>query len=126
MQSKSQEPAHAKAATPALKLVRFELSKGIEGREPVNPGSQFVAGSKVYAFLELANKGGVESALLVRFERVDSKATRELRLGVPRDVPRHRTFAFATLAKQPGTYRCVVTTEDGVVLAEKSFEVVAS
>lgn len=106
----------------SLKVARFELATGVDKREPTVIATTFESGQKVYAFLELKNKGGPETAVFVRFERDGSKPGQGIRLVVPA-TGRHRTFAFSASTKYPGTYRCVVTAEDGTVLMEKSYEV---
>ncbi len=109
-----------------LSVVRFELAEAVEAREPVRVGQSFAAGTKVHAFLELKNKDGEPTALLVQFERDGAaKKAKGLRLEVPK-MERYRTHAFTGNTDKPGHYRCTVSSEDGKVVAQKEFDIVAA
>jgi hypothetical protein len=105
-----------------VNLVRFVLAARIEAREPVGQKTTFAPGERVYAFLELDNEKGEPFSLLVRFERDAGPRTTGLRLEVPR-MKRYRTNAFSGNTSKPGTYHCIVTTEDGTTLAKQTFKV---
>ena len=111
------------AAVESLTVARFELASGVEAREPLGVAEQFAAGTRVYAFLELKN-AGEPLELVVTFERDGKVRSPGVALAVP-VAKRHRTYAFFSHTKKPGRYRCIVTTKDGALVAEKSFEVAA-
>jgi hypothetical protein len=122
---RSQKPTAAPspiAKNHGVTMVRFVLAERIEAREPIGPKTTFAPGKRVYAFLELDNENGNPYSLIVRFERDGGPRGTGLRLEIPR-MKRYRTNAFSANTSQPGTYRCIVTTEDGKIAAKQTFTV---
>ena len=109
------------AASSAPTLSRFELATGVEAREPVGTAESFSAGTKVYAFLDVANPGEA-TELVVTFEREGGVRSPGVTLNVP-SGKRYRTHAYYSFTSKPGVYKCIITTKDGAVVSEKSFEV---
>ncbi len=110
----------------AVRVDRFVLTSGIEAREPVDALDVFSESEDgIYAFLQLSNEGGLPTEVQVHFEKADDPA---LPYGIALDVPsapRWRTWAVTRIPREPGLYRAVVRTTDGVDLATRSFEIVA-
>jgi hypothetical protein len=107
----------------SMSLLRFSFAQAIEAREPVGASDVYAPGSKVYAFLELANKHGAATALFVKFEREGERvAGPAVRLSVP-TMARYRTQAYTSNTKKPGRYTCTISMEDGTVLLSKQFTI---
>lgn len=115
--------AAADAVASAPSLNRFELATGVEAREPVGAASEFSAGTRVYAFLDVQNPGDA-TELVVTFEREGGARSPGVTLNVP-SGKRYRTHAFYSHTRAAGTYKCIVSTRDGTVVAEKTFQVSA-
>jgi hypothetical protein len=64
------EPRRASlGADDRLVVKRFVLARGVKDREPVNAGTTFKADDhKVYAFVEIENKGSAPAEVVVEFE----------------------------------------------------------
>jgi hypothetical protein len=112
------------AADVAPSLNRFELATGVEAREPVGAASEFSAGTRVFAFLDVQNPGA-DTELVVTFEREGGARSPGVTLSVP-SGKRYRTHAFYSHTRAAGTYKCIVSTKDGTVVAEKTFAVSAA
>ena len=107
-----------------LKLKRVVVTHKIENHEPT-PGDDFTLGSApVYAFVELDNSSGAERTIRVMFENEDTKATvGHVKLSVPANQPRFRTWGNTRLIRDPGHWVAIVSTADGVELGRAPFEV---
>ena len=108
-----------------LEVKRLVVSRGIEKREPKDPGSSFWKDDfdRLYAFVELANPEKGESQVVVSFVPPNGGAARgNVKLDVGAS-PRFRTWAYSRSVDQRGTWTAVVATADGKELARQSFEV---
>lgn len=115
----------ATPATPSeIRVRRLVVTSGIEAREPVDTIGTMAAGEhdRVYAFVELANRGG-EGSVVVTFERDGEPRHGEVELEAPARAGRWRTWAFTRGVRQAGEWRAVVRDHEGRVLAEQSFVV---
>ncbi|MEP7050096.1 MAG: DUF2914 domain-containing protein [Pseudomonadota bacterium] len=107
-----------------LKLKRVVVTHKIENHEPT-AGADFSLGNEpVYAFVELDNSSGAARVIDVMFENEDTKATvGHVKLTVPANQPRYRTWGNTRLIRDPGRWVAVVSTVDGVELGRAPFEV---
>jgi hypothetical protein len=107
-----------------LKLKRVVVTHKIENHEPL-PAADFSLGSEpVYAFVELDNSSGAARTINVMFENEDTKATvGHVKLTVPANQPRYRTWGNTRLIRDAGHWVAVVSTADGVELGRAPFEV---
>ncbi|WP_438018059.1 DUF2914 domain-containing protein [Sorangium sp. So ce315] len=108
-----------------LKVKRLVLAGGVKDREPVEPGTTFRAPEteRLYAFLEIENRGDVEGEVTVSFVPPDGGApVGNVTLGVG-PSPRWRTWAFTRGARRVGEWTAVVRSEAGEELARAPFEV---
>jgi hypothetical protein len=61
---------------------------------------------------------------VVTFERDGKVRSPGVVLAAP-VAKRYRTYAFFSHTEKAGHYRCIVTTKDGALVAEKSFDIAA-
>jgi Protein of unknown function (DUF2914) len=111
-------------ASDGLKLKRIVVTRKIENREPV-AGSDFNLGNApVYAFVELENSAKDARNIRVLFQNEDTKASvGHVKLTVPADQARFRTWGNTRMIRDPGHWVAVVSTVDGVELGRAPFEV---
>jgi len=107
-----------------LKLKRVVVTHKIENHEPT-AGADFSLGNEpVYAFVELDNASGAARTINVMFENEDTKATvGHVKLTVPANQPRYRTWGNTRLIRDAGHWVAVVSTADGVELGRAPFDV---
>ncbi|AUX39396.1 hypothetical protein SOCE26_007870 [Sorangium cellulosum] len=108
-----------------LKVKRLVLAEGVKDREPVEPGTTFRAPEteRLYAFIEVENRGEVSGEVTVSFVPPDGGApvgNVTLEVGTS---PRWRTWAFTRGARKAGAWTAVVRSETGEELARAPFEV---
>lgn len=111
--------------TPAeVHVQRFVLATSVEGREPVGESDVFGTDTKeIFAFVQLENEHGAPYAFQVHFEPVDGPTSR---YGVKLDVPsavRYRTWSWTRIKREPGKYKAVLRTLDGVDIATREFTI---
>ncbi len=123
-QAEGPRPASAGQGAPAEgePLGRFLLTRGVEGREPLEATATFKPGEKVYAFLEVANADGSTHALSLRWVKEDANIGEPVALTIGAS-PHWRTWSWRRAPDQAGSYRCLVETEDGQQVAEMPFHV---
>jgi hypothetical protein len=105
-------------------LKRFVVAREIENREPV-AGADFRLGSApVYAFVEFENSAHDARGIRVVFQNEDTKASvGHVKLTVPADQTRFRTWGNTRMIRDPGHWVAVVSTLAGVELGRAPFEV---
>jgi hypothetical protein len=102
---------------------RFVLAGAVKDREPVDAGTTFNGSRKVYAFVEIENRGGAPAEIVVEFQPPGGGAPRgDVTLAVG-PAPRWRTWAYTRTASTPGSWTAVVKNRKGDVLARAPFEV---
>lgn len=108
-----------------LQLKRLVVAPDVKDREPVSSAEALPSdGSAIYAFAELANPGGSSENVRITFERKGGKErVGDVKLPVPGDVSRHRTWAFTRFIRVPGVWEAVLWSESGAELGRTSFEV---
>lgn len=110
----------------ALAVKKIVIGTGVEksARAPVGVAESFKQGEfeKLYAFVELENKGE-EAEVVVSFDPPSDQPDKgNVRLAVGTS-PRWRTWATSRGIDERGTWTAVVSTADGRELARESFEV---
>lgn len=108
-----------------VEVDRFVLAHDVEGREPVDPSDVFTTDTKkIFAFVQLANKQA-PYAFRVHWEKLDEAPTA---YGVKLTVPtaeRYRTWSWTAIKREPGRYKAVLRTLDGVEIASREFTIEA-
>lgn len=124
------EPTRAPASLAALRgepgapdVRRLVVVRRVEQREPVL-GEPLVAGDEpVVAFVELANPGDA-GEIVVTFQPAEGGAeVGHVRLTVPAQQGRWRTWARTRNVRDAGEWRAIVRSADGRELARTEFTV---
>ncbi|WP_437963079.1 DUF2914 domain-containing protein [Sorangium sp. So ce260] len=112
------------AAAPELQVVRLVLSKGIAGREPLEPATSFASAEidRIYAFVELSNKERTASEIRVVFTPPDGSAPLRIPLAVGAER-RFRTWAATRKARAAGLWSVTVSDAAGRELARATFTI---
>jgi hypothetical protein len=107
-----------------LQVKRLVMAKAVTNREPVDVATSFSADDldRLYAYVEVENKGAGDGEILVSFEPPDGPAQGNVALNVG-PSPRWRTWAFTRSSRKPGSWHAVVKSSDGRVLARAPFEI---
>lgn len=109
---------------PGLLVKRLVITSKVADREPVPGGAPAVGSGPVVAFLELVNPSDQPRSVVVTFERATSTArVGHVRLDVPANSPRWRTWGLTHNIDAAGTWEAVISTADGTELARQSFDV---
>jgi hypothetical protein len=117
----------APAATPqiaagALAVRRLVVTHAIENREPVS-GELRLGDEPIVAFVEVGSSAPVEQTVIVSFERAGSSVG-HVKLRVPAQSRRWRTWAQTRRIREPGQWDAVVRSEQGRELFRTPFQVV--
>jgi hypothetical protein len=114
--AKAAEPAIATAAKPVanderlaadrVAVRRLVVTHAVSEREPIEP-AELVTGAPVLAFVELANEDGIERNVVVTFEREGHPSVGHVKLHVPANTPRFRTWARTRNLNALGTWEAV-------------------
>jgi hypothetical protein len=109
------------------KLRRLVVTTGVEKREPVKVDALLAGESPIYAFMELANESQEDQYVVVTFEREDDlEVVGHIKLKVPAEQPRWRTWGRTRMIQDAGPWVAVVRTPEGRELAREPFDVSAS
>ncbi|MEM9190340.1 MAG: hypothetical protein AAGF12_14240 [Myxococcota bacterium] len=107
----------------ALTLRRLEVTRSIEGREPLDPGTSFSSvQAPLFAFIDCANEGAEDQELMVTFEHESGRTAGHVALEIPAEVPRWRTWMRSSHVTVPGAWEAVVRV-DGEVIGRQPFVV---
>ena len=102
---------------------RLVLTHGIRDKEPV-PTQNFAGdGTPVFAFVELSNPLATDAEIEIVFEHESGRRVGFVKLDVPGQQQRWRTWGQTRQIRQNGRWEAVVRTEDGQELMRKSFAV---
>ena len=119
--AKTTEPSESLGAP--LTIQRLEITHEIKDREPIE-AHQFAAdGSPVVAFLQAKNPGEESRTVTVVFEHESGDLVGHIRLKVPANSQRWRTWGRTSQIKKAGQWKAQVRDADGRVLAEAAFSV---
>ncbi|MBN2719367.1 MAG: DUF2914 domain-containing protein [Deltaproteobacteria bacterium] len=109
-----------------VKLNSIILAKGVDKREPVEPGTQFTLadGEKIYAIMDVSNTTEDASELTVSWKMPNGdKEIGKTSLDV-KAAKSWRTWAFTRYAKKSGIWEAIVRNAEGEVIARAPFEIV--
>jgi len=110
------------SADDRLAVKRLVLARSVKNREPIDVGATF-KGDRVYAFVEVENRGSAPGEIVVEFEPPGGGAPRgDVTLAVG-PAARWRTWAYTRTASIAGAWTAVVKNKKGDVLARAPFEV---
>jgi hypothetical protein len=119
-------PAGTKT-TSLPQLKRLVVTTGVEKREPVKVDALLADEKPIYAFMELANPSSEDQYVVVTFEREDDlEVVGHIKLKVPAQQPRWRTWGRTRMIQDAGPWVAVVRTPEGHELAREPFDVSAS
>jgi len=110
------------AADVRLKVKRLVVTHEVEQREPVKVDT-LSTGKQVVAFVELANDGSDAGEVEITFVQEGKPAVGHIKLEVPAEKPRWRTWGRTRQVQSPGEWEAVVRTADGTELARTKFVV---
>jgi len=118
------DPAQPKeaASDARLKVKRLVVTHDVEQREPVAVDT-LSTNQQVVAFVELANDGSDAGEVEITFEQEGKPAVGHIKLEVPAEKPRWRTWGKTRMVKTPGPWEAVVRSADGTELARTKFVV---
>lgn len=107
-----------------LYVKRLVLARGVDRREPVQPATSFAMsqGKRIYAFVEVGNRGNTASEVFVSFKPKAGKDMGRIRLRVGAS-PRWRTWAYTELANDVGEWEATVRNARGDVIGTQTFVV---
>ena len=131
LEAKPSDPPSAKASTPSVEqktlapdrvaVRRLIVTHAVSDREPIEP-AELVSGTPILAFVELSNQDATERNVVVTFEREGRPAVGHVKLHVPAQSPRFRTWARTRNLNETGTWEAVIRSEDGTELGRQPFE----
>ncbi len=105
-----------------LAVKRLVIARSVKNREPLDPGITF-KGDRVYAFVEVENRGHAPAEIVVEFEPPGGGAPHgDVTLAVG-PAARWRTWAYTRTASTAGSWTAIVKNRKGEVLARAPFEV---
>jgi len=109
-----------------ITLANLVIAKGVENRQPVEPGTSFDVpeSGRLYVVFDVMNLNLVEDELAVTWLSPKGKELGKVSLAVTK-APKWRTWAFHSNIKQPGRWEAIVRTADGQELGRAPFEVTA-
>ncbi|MBW2734418.1 MAG: DUF2914 domain-containing protein [Deltaproteobacteria bacterium] len=113
-------PSWAEARPAELSVKTLQLARGVEGRQPVEPNTEFSAdGERVYAYVCLANSGATTQVRVIwqRGEKVFHRTT--LKVGHAKSW---RSWAYIrAMPHLVGEWQVLVQSLEGDELARKRF-----
>jgi hypothetical protein len=113
---------------PALKpatiqVKRFIVTPGVESREPLPTGETLTLGQPVYAFAELSSGTGGDGEVEIVFEHEGGRKVGHVKLGVPADKARWRTWGQSRGVTKVGHWTAVLFDTEHTELARVAFDV---
>jgi hypothetical protein len=116
------KPTKPSATSESLGVRRLVVTHAIENREPL-AGTLRTGDQPIVAFLEIANGAASEQSVVVTFERA-GESVGHVKLRVPAESRRWRTWGQTRRIREPGEWQAVVRGDDGRELARTTFVVV--
>ena len=117
------QPAATGGATAGLTIKRLVLTNAIEDREPAKIEGFRSGDGPVVAFIEAKNVHAVSQKIVVTFEHTSGTKVGFVKLEIPENSTRWRTWARSTHINKAGEWTAVVRSFDGQELARESFSV---
>jgi hypothetical protein len=114
------------AETDGVMLNSIILARGVDKREPVEPGTQFTMGDgqKIYVILDVKNETGEDAMLTVSWKMPESdREIGKTELAV-KSAKSWRTWSFTRWAKKTGTWEAIVRDAAGEIIARAPFKIV--
>lgn len=116
----------AESAAP-LEVTEIQMGTELEGGVPTSPSTSFSRTERsIYCMVRLRNRTGEAGNIRIAFERAGEGEPGAGPRGRMLEYPargRYRTVARGTPNRSPGSYRCVVRTEEGEVLSHQDFTI---
>lgn len=115
----------APAAIPSegLQIKRLVVTDRIEDREPVADPQLRADGTQVFAFVELANPGADAQSIEIVFEHESGQQVGFVKLPVPKEKSRWRTWGKTEQIKKTGRWVAKVRSSGGDELMRQDFVV---
>lgn len=109
-----------------VRLNRLIVASGIAQHEPTGASDTFELGAQphIYAFVDAVNETDEPVTLRVTFVPEHGETAGHVRLEIPANVGRFRTWAYTRHVYTAGRWEAVVRDERGRVIARRPFEVV--
>ena len=111
--------------TDGVMLNSIILARGVDKREPLEPGTRFTMGDgeKIYVILDVKNDTGEDATLTVSWKMPESdREVGKTELSV-KSAKSWRTWSFTRWAKKIGKWEAVVRNASDEVIARAPFEV---
>ena len=108
-----------------LTVKRFVVAPGVTDREPLSSGPTLPLGEPVYAFAELSSGAGAATLVEIVFEHESGQKVGYVRLDIPSDMARWRTWGQSRNLKKPGRWTAVLLDAEQTELARVAFDVAA-
>lgn len=121
--SESTPDAPAAAPTEGLQIKRLVVTDRIEDREPVADPQLRADGTQVFAFVELANPGADAQSIEIVFEHESGQQVGFVKLPVPKEKSRWRTWGKTEQIKKTGRWVAKVRSSGGDELMRQDFVV---
>lgn len=116
----------APALKPAtIQVKRFIVTPGVESREPLPTGETLALGQPVYAFAELSSGAGSDGEVEMVFEHESGRKVGHVKLAVPADKARWRTWGQSRGVTKVGHWTAVLFDTEHTELARVAFDVAA-
>jgi hypothetical protein len=123
-QRAAEQPAGGEGASLApLRLERLVITNSIEAREPAVALQTTTVAEPVIAFVELASGEGQPQQITLRFEHESGKQVGFVKLDIPADQRRWRTWGRTRQVRLPGDWTAIVTDQQGEILGQQAFHV---
>jgi len=108
-----------------ISLASLVIARGVEKRQPVEPGTSFslAAGNKLYAILEVKNPEKIAAELSVAWLPDGTDKERGAVTLSVGEQPKWRTWAFHSGFKKPGRWTAIVRDTNGEELGRATFDV---
>lgn len=109
-----------------IEVKRFIVAPGVESREPLPTGETLTLGQPVYAFAELSSGTGGNAQVEIVFEHESGRKVGHVKLDVPADKARWRTWGQSRGVTKVGHWTAVLFDTEHTELARVAFDVVAA
>lgn len=112
--------------TDGVMLNSIILARGVDKREPVEPGTRFSMGDgqKIYVILDVKNETGEDAMLTVSWKMPESdREIGKTELTV-KSAKSWRTWSFTRWAKKTGNWEAIVRDDAGEIIARAPFQIV--
>lgn len=113
--------APAAAPSDPLQVKRLVVTDRIEGREPVADPKLRADGTQVFAFVELANLSTDAQSIEIVFEHESGEQVGFVKLPVPKEKSRWRTWGKTEQIKKTGRWVAKVRSAGGDELMRQDF-----